>query len=413
MNDDLPSSPAPGADPGPAPPAAPGRARTSALNLRIALLGTAGFLVAISWQVVTPILPVHLARIGYTAAQVGTLVSLLSLTMGAVELEVGRIAGVLGQRRTLIIGLVVNAAAMAWIGVGRAAAGVAAGLIGVGAARATMWSPLHANVAATASEETRGRAFGVFWALTSVAFLAGPAIGAFVAVQFGVRTTFFLGGALSLLTLVVIVPITEPRAATARAPAAASWEVLRDPIVFRLCLVNHLYYAITAVWSTFLPLYMVHLALSVVDIGWLFTIQGLTYALVQIPTGRLADRIGPERFILPGLVGRAVLLLIVPLLHTTGPLLLAGALFGLVGGSIPVTFTMLVARFSPREHYTSAMGVYNASGDLGFFVGPFVGGIVALLGIVAPFFLAVPLGVAGVLVTSSAIAAVTKAQQEA
>jgi len=386
--------------------------RITLIDLRIALLGAAGFLVAISWQVVTPVLPVHLSRIGYSAAQIGTLVSLLSLAMGVVELEVGRIASVLGQRWTLVGGLVVNAAAMVWIVLTRAATGVAVGLIGVGVARATMWSPLHAAVAATASEETRARAFSVFWFLTSVAFLAGPAIGGFVAGAFGVRTAFFLGAAVSLLTLVVIVAITEPRAPTLRAPAAASWQVLKDPIVFRLCLVNHLFYAISGVWSTFIPLYMVHLKLSVVTIGWLFTVQGLTYALVQLPTGRIADRIGPERLILPGVVGRAVIVLLVPFLHGAGPLLIAAAAFGIAGGVIPVTFTMLIARFSSREHYTSAMGVYNSSGDLGFFVGPFLGGVTALLGILAPFFLAVPLGVAGVVAARRGIAAVRLADQE-
>jgi MFS family permease len=211
---------------------------------------------------------------------------------------------------------------------------------------------------------------------------------------------------------VVIVAVTEPRAPAVRAPAAASWEVLRDPIVFRLCLVNHLFYATTGIWSTFIPLYMVHLKLSVVTIGWLFTLQGLTYALVQIPTGRFADRIGPEHLILPGVIGRALLVAMVPLLHGVGVLLVAAAAFGLFGGVIPVTFTMLIARFSSREHYTSAMGVYNSSGDLGFFVGPLLGGIAALTGILGAFLLAVPLGIAAVLAAWRGIAAVRQADRE-
>jgi len=385
---------------------------TPNLNLRIALLGTAGFLGAVSWQFVTPILPVHLARIGYSAAQIGTLVSLLSLAMGLVELEAGRITAALGQRRALAVGLLANAAAMVWIAVTRAAGGIAGGLMIVGAGRATFWSPLHATVAATASGETRGRAFGVFWCLTSVAFLAGPAIGAYVAVRFGVPATFYLGSAVSLVTVGIVFAIATTPTASVSAPAPASWEVLRDPIVLRLCLVNHVYNAVSAIWSTFLPLYMVHRGLSVVAIGWLFTIQGLTYALVQIPTGRVADRIGPERLLLPGLVGRAAMVLLVPLMHSTTPLMLAAAVSGLAGGTVPVTFTTLVARFSPRGHYTSAMGVYNSSSDLGFFVGPLIGGAAALWGISAPFYLALPLAIAGVFVAQSGRAAIASAQQE-
>jgi len=415
MDDPIASTPSPGVGPELAasatatgrPPVAP------VLNLRIALLGAAGFLVAVSWQFVTPVLPVYLSTIGYSAAAIGILASLLSLTMGLVESEIGRITAAFGQRSTLIAGLVVNAAAMAWIVLARVTWGVAGGLIGVGAARATIWSPLHASVAATASEETRGRAFGVFWTLTSVAFLTGPAIGAYVAERFGVRAAFYLGSAVSLITVGIVFAITEPRASATKEPAAAGWAVLRNPVVLRVCLVNHFYNAISAIWSTFLPLYMVHQGLSVVTIGWLFAVQGLTYALVQIPTGRLADRIGPERLLLPGLVGRASMVLVVPLMHSAGPLLIAAAVFGLTGGTVPVTFTMLVARFTSRDQYTSAMGVYNSSSDLGFFVGPLVGGAAALLGIVAPFLLALPMALAGIYIARSGRVAIMRAQQNA
>jgi len=81
----------------------------------IFLLGTAGFLVAISWQVVLPFLPLHLSNIGYSAAQIGALVSLLSLAMGAVELEIGRIAGWVGRPWTLLGGVLGNAAAIALV----------------------------------------------------------------------------------------------------------------------------------------------------------------------------------------------------------------------------------------------------------------------------------------------------------
>jgi hypothetical protein len=44
------------------------------------------------------------------------------------------------------------------------------------------------------------------------------------------------------------------------------------------------------------------------------------------------------------------------------------------------------------------MGVYNSSGDLGFFVGPLLGGAAALFGIWAPFYAALPIGIAAVMI---------------
>jgi MFS family permease len=159
---------------------------------------------------------------------------------------------------------------------------------------------------------------------------------------------------------------------------------------------------VSAIWTTFVPLYAARQGLSVLVIGEIFSVQGLTYALCQIPTGRLADRLGPERFIGPAVVGRAAATLIVPLLHAPAAFLLMACAYGVFGGIVPVSFTTVVARITPRERYTTAMGVYNSSGDLGFFVGPLVGGAAALLGIAAPFWLCAPLGVAAWLSAESA-----------
>jgi len=380
----------------------PSEAAARASNVRLGLFGAAGLLTAISWQVVIPVLPLHLARIGYSAAQIGLLASLLSLAMGLVELEVGRIAAVFGRRWTLLGGLALHGIALLWAAEVRAAAAVGGALAAVGTARATMWTPLMAGVAEDAAAHARGRIFGTFWSVTSVGFLVGPVVGGFVASQYGDRAAFYLGTALSLIAMPVILAITDPGRPASPEPRVRPAEVLRDPTFLRLCLANHLHYAVAAIWMTFLPLYAATQGLSVLVIGEVFAVQGLTYALCQFPTGRLVDRIGPERLIVPAVLGRAAASLLVPLLHTPAAFLAVGALYGFIGGVVPVSFTTLIARITPRERYTSAMGVYNSSGDLGFFVGPLIGGAAALLSITAPFLLCAPIGAAAWLSAESA-----------
>lgn len=367
---------------------------------RSLLLGAGGFLAGISWQVVMPVLPLHLSKIGYTPAQIGTLVSLLSLAMGLVEMHVGRIVWMFGRRKTLIAGLAANAACMVFVAHARMAALVGSALAGVGVTRATFWPPLHAAVADAASHETRGQAFGMFWFWTSVSFLAGPIIGGVVAAHYGDWAAFYLGALFSLMAIPVAIAVTTPGRPASEVHAGGVGAVLRNPTILRLLLVNHLYYSAAGIWMTFLPLYIAHQGLSVVIVGWVLTVQGLTYALVQIPTGRLADRVGAHRLVVPGVIGRAVIPPLVPLfhIHTPAGFIVLGALYGIAGGLLPVTFTTLLARIVPRDKYTTAMGVYNSSGDLGFFVGPLIGGAAALLGIWAPFYLSLPLGTAAVMI---------------
>ena len=380
---------------------------------RSLLLGAGGFFGAISWQVVIPVLPLHLSKIGYTASQVGVLISILSLAMGLVEMQAGWIVGAFGRRQTLVGGLVVNAACMVLVALARTAVFVASALAAIGVARATLWPPLHATVADTASAETRGRAFGIFWFWTSVAFLTGPIIGGLIAAHYGDRSAFYLGAVFSLLAIPVVSAVTSRGRPLARVASASIRDVLSDATFLRLSIVNHLYYSMVGIWTTFLPLYMARRGLSVEVVGLVLTIQGLTYALVQMPTGRLADRFGPEWLVLPAIGGRALIAALLPILRiqSSAGFLIAGALYGFAGGMIPVTFTTLVSRMVPREKYTTAMGIYNSSGDLGFFIGPLLGGIAALLGIRTAFLLSLPLGAAAVFIGLTGIAAAERSQE--
>src|SRR5215472_3677106 len=178
---------------------------------RSLLLGVAGFLAGISWQVVVPVLPLHLAKIGYTPFQVGALVSLLSLAMGLVEMHVGKIVAAAGRRYTLVAGLAAHAACMLAVAQARIAMVVGPALAAVGASRASFWPPLTAAVADAASAERQGQAFGVFWCWTSVSFLIGPVIGGVTAARFGDRAAFYLGAALSLLAVPIAVVVTTTR----------------------------------------------------------------------------------------------------------------------------------------------------------------------------------------------------------
>ena len=101
-----------------------------------------------------------------------------------------------------------------------------------------------------------------------------------------------------------------------------------------------------------------------------------------------------------GVAGIGGVVLLVPLLHASSAFFGAAALYGCAFGLIPVTFATLITRLVPPDKYTTAMGVYNSAIDLGLFVGPLLGGAAAaVLGPSAPFFVALPLGLAAVIVT--------------
>lgn len=365
-------------------------------------LGAAGFCASMSWQVVLPILSLHLAHLGFSFAEIGVVVGVFSLSMGLVELQAGVIAAAVGRRRQLLGAFAANALCLAVTAAGQARALVAVALASVGAARGVLVPPLHATVADSAAPEDRGRAFGIFWLCTSVAALIGPALGGFVAARIGEGAPFVAGALFSLAAIPLLAGRPMPGRAAARASFRDFMVYLSTASVARLGVAILLCYSVAGIWTTFLPLYASRQGVSVLFIGWIFAIQGGMYAVMQVPTGRLVAR-GHGRWLMPvAIAGTAGTVLAVPLVHTLPLLLGAGAVYGAAWGIMPVTFAMLVTRGVPPDRYTAAMSVFNSAIDLGLFAGPLLGAAVARVSLTAPFLLALPIGLAAAAVGPAA-----------
>jgi MFS family permease len=362
------------------------------------LLGAGGFAASISWQMVLPILPLRLSHLGYDLAQVGFLVSIFSLTMGIFELQTGLVVRKFGSRRTLIGGCLFNSFCLALTGTVRTTGMIASSLAASGLARAILVPPLHAAVADAAATTMQGRRFGTFWFCTSLGALAGPAIGGLVAARYGDRAPFYIGSAFSVVALPILATVAFSKPASPR-PTVNIEGILGDEAVLPLHLTNLLCHCVRGIWTTFLPLYISHQGVSVSVIGWVFTVQGLVFTLMQIPTGRLLNQLRGEWLVAGGIAGMSGVVLLVPLLRGPPVFLVAGAVYGCAYGLVPVTLATLVTRQTPRDEYTTAMGVYNSAIDFGLFIGPLLGSAAALLNIVSPFFLALPLGLGAILIS--------------
>jgi len=358
------------------------------------VLGAAGFCTNISWQVVLPVLPVHLARLGYSAAQIGVMVSALSITMAAVELQAGPIGSAVGRRFALIGAYAANGACLVLAGAARTAPAVVLALAGIGGARGVLIPPLHATVAEASTAAMRGRMFGVFWFWASAATLAGPLLGGFVAAKYGDRAPFYAGAALSALAIPMIARVAAPRHGSPRVSLREIPDAFSVPALVRLCATTLLCFGMAGVWTTYLPLHIARQGLSIVVVGWVFALQGLVYMLMQLPAGRLITRLRGDRLALIGIAGMAGAVLVVPLIRTPPALLAAGAVYGFGFGLIPVTLATRITWLIAPEKLTTAMGMYNSAIDFGLFLGPLLGGALVAFSSMPPFSLALPFGIA-------------------
>jgi MFS family permease len=143
------------------------------------------------------------------------------------------------------------------------------------------------------------------------------------------------------------------------------------------------------------------LGASLSMLGSYDSVAAVFMLLLSIPLGRLSDRIGRKRMILPGML----LFALVPLTYllASSPLHLYPVRLGLSLG-IGLIFGngfLLMSEVAEPEFRNTAQGIYMASMGLGFTVGPLIGGFTAkLYGVGTSFTISSALAVAGVLILS-------------
>ena len=170
----------------------------------------------------------------------------------------------------------------------------------------------------------------------------------------------------------------------ARAPAdRLGWRAVlvrttwRDRSLFAACqagLVNNLNDGMA--WGL-LPLYYAAAGLSVGQIGMLASMYPAVWAIGQIGTGALSDRVGRKPLIVAGMLVQALAIAGLATGSSFGVWLAAAALLGLGTAMVYPTLLAAIADVAEPAWRGSAVGVYRLWRDLGFAVGAIVAGIIA------------------------------------
>ena len=148
-----------------------------------------------------------------------------------------------------------------------------------------------------------------------------------------------------------------------------------------------------------LPLFYAAAGVSIAQIGVLAAVYPGVWAMAQVVTGALSDRIGRKPLIVAGMLVQAAALAAIALGSLFGEWLAAAAVLGVGTAMVYPTLLAAVADVAEPARRGSAIGVYRLWRDLGFALGALVTGIVAdLAGMAAAIWV-----VAGLTATSGVV----------
>lgn len=145
-----------------------------------------------------------------------------------------------------------------------------------------------------------------------------------------------------------------------------------------------------------LPFWAEHLGAGPVGVGLILTIYALAQFIFTPILGTLSDRYGRRPVIIASLCIEALAFALTALAGSL-PFLLLARFIGGLGASNIGSAQAVVADVTPPEERARGMGLIGAAIGLGFVVGPALGGGLAALGATVPFWVAMGVAIANML----------------
>jgi MFS family permease len=264
---------------------------------------------------------------------------------------------------------------------------------GLGSAMASPVAMAYAAELAPKGQE--GKYMGIMSLAMFGGMGVGPLIGGTLTDTFGISVPFYVMCAMTALSLAftaVFLPETKPTSFSEDKPRPSFRKVLSNKIL----LAGFIYRAVNSLGNSsimgFLTVFMATaiidggLGLTVTEAGTVLSAGTIASALMQQPSGALADRYSKVKLIMLGGVISAAGMWSFTLAHTFWEVMLARLIFG-AGSALVMPSISSLAAIEGREFGVgTTMSVMESSMSLGMMVGPLISGVLADALSLAPIF---------------------------
>lgn len=356
----------------------------------IALVG--GLAIFSSTLSKTPVLPLFALSLHATPAEIGWIVIASTLPGILVSYPAGALSDHLGRRRVLLASLIVFASAPFLYLLVETAWQLMAVRFYHGFATAIFGTVASAAIAERFSADRAAR-LSTYSSITIAGRSIAPFLGGFLISLASFNAVYIacaISGVLALTAGLLLHDDTVPAAKKQARPRfwSSLTTVLRDRSIMRISLVEAAQYLVFGAVEAFLALFAATLGIPAWQIGVILGVQLVSIVFAKPLMGKLSDRTGRRRVILPGLLVGAASVALLPLAPGFAGLTVLSLTFGLGFATVTSSTAALVADLTRDGRFGSSMGVLRTVMDIGQSIGPVLTGwVVSVAGYGSAFIL--------------------------
>jgi DHA1 family tetracycline resistance protein-like MFS transporter len=331
----------------------------------------------IGFGIVVPILPFWSERFGANGLLLGLLVASHAAMQFLFAPRWGRLSDRIGRRPVMLITIAGTALSLLFLGLADSLAQIflarlLSGIFGSNISVAT------AYLTDVTEEADRTRWMGMIGASFAVGFTLGPPIGGLLS-RAGHGVPMLVAAGMAALNFIwAAVQLREPTRRSERPVAnlTGRLDVLRDPVLGRICIVYFLFsMAVTQLETTFAFLMSHRFGYDALGVGFIMLAMAIVIGAIQGGgMKRLAARYHERRLILVGLSLMTVAFFSVPLPYSIGLLMVPLAVAAVGRGISQPPMMSLVSLGADEGSRGIVMGVFQSCASAARVVGPLIAG---------------------------------------
>ena len=334
------------------------------------------FLYFGSFYLLLPTLPQYVSSLGGTTSQIGLVMASLTVTSVVLRPYFGRAVDSGGRKAFMLFGTGLFAAIFILYGLVTSVIPLCLVRVIHGVAHGSYMAAVSAYVADLAPVERRGEVMGVFGVSNVVAMALFPAIGAtFISHTHSFPMLFLISTIIAAGGFAAVFFVSDIRAGSRRnEPKAGILAPMRQRAVLVASLA--LFSAATLYGSvvTFLPVYAAGRGFS--NVGLFFSTYAIFTLVSRLIAGKMSDRFGRRKVILPFLTIVAIAAFMLPFLGGVYLLMVIGACYGLGFGAFMPALNAYVVDETPLHQRAGALAFFTAFMDIGISTGALALGLV-------------------------------------